>query len=643
MGGDAEAWPDGSGSDASVLDGGSLVLPAPEMRESADGMRSGWFDGWYKGCEPVTDAAGQPVLDETGHPAYRYADPVRKVGERWVIDRFDEGSGADGEPAYGQALYAKWATGQKQTVTFHANGGAWKDAAGASIDVVEVTVKRGEAVSASDVPAAPELEGHAFHSWRVGSPEGPMWSASSKVWQDTELYASWSRVEHVVEFDAAGGSAVSPRKVPHGEPVAEPATSRPGYELVGWWLDADGDGAIGEGEGVYDFAAPVTAPIRLIAKWQEKGPDPVVEYEVRFDLGYEGAPTVPSQTVQYGRVATRPAPDPEREGYEFRGWRTAAGGAGEAWDFATPITEAHVGAGNVLTLHADWHAPEELTVTFDAGCGAFEGAGEGGSGAREVAVAVMEGEPVAAPEAAPKRTGWQFAGWHAASEGAPPEDWDGDGESAVPLGEAWDFEDAVASSMTLHARWSLRLDVTVPVSVAFAVDASTGEATPPDPGRYALKSRTVREVEVEAAALRSEQAELEGFFELPAGALPEGATDAEALAAWRGALSAASLAFAPDAPGAPSVELPFAGERAGSAWLSSHALTDAERASCRLAAFDYADSGAALDEAWQGADPSERLPLRLGLSIPADRLEVRDGLDGMRPITRLALTVSARE
>ena len=60
-----------------------------------------------------------------------------------------------------------------------------------------------------------------------------------------------------------------------------------------------------------------------------------------------------------------------------------------------------------------------------------------------------------------------------------------------------------------------------------------------------------------------------------------------------------------------------------------------------MAAFGYA--GTAFDELWQGADPSERLPLELGMSIPSDKLGVRTDLDGEHPITRLQVTVAARE
>ena len=59
----------------------------------------------------------------------------------------------------------------------------------------------------------------------------------------------------------------------------------------------------------------------------------------------------------------------------------------------------------------------------------------------------------------------------------------------------------------------------------------------------------------------------------------------------------------------------------------------------RIPAFAYGATSP--DGAWQGADPSQRLALDVGLSI-APGLEVRAGQPGAVPIARLEVTVSAR-
>lgn len=288
-----------------------------------------------------------------------------------------------------------------------------------------------------------------------------------------------------------------------------------------------------------------------------------------------------------------------------------------------------------------------VRVTFDAGRGSFEG--DVGS---VIERSVPKGSPVALPSP-PRRAGWQFGGWHVA--GAPQEGWDAEGSSALPLGDAWDFSRPVTEDLELHARWELRLDVTVPVSVAFAVDADSGAVSAPEPGRYALKSRTVAPVTVERLAVESWQDELDAFFELA----PDGGADGEGAARaaaagradgaqgpWQAALGETALSVGVVGDAA-AIELALAdGDGAGTganggagSWSNAHVLTPEEWTSFGLAAFDY---GALPDDAgWVGEERCEKLPLRLDLRI-SDRLSVKLGQPGAVPITHLKVTVSAR-
>ncbi len=78
----------------------------------------------------------------------------------------------------------------------------------------------------------------------------------------------------------------------------------------------------------------------------------VPQYTVTYDAG-DGASTVDSQTVAFGKLATAPA-DPTREGYTFKGWQLS----GEAYDFATPVT-------GDITLTALWEKNAEPTPDPD--------------------------------------------------------------------------------------------------------------------------------------------------------------------------------------------------------------------------------------------------------------------------------------
>ncbi len=412
--------------------------------------------------------------------------------------------------------------------------------------------------------------------------------------------------EHTVTFDAGrgvfgDGESVLRELIDQGACIEdpEPAPTRQGWSFVGWYVasgdtdiswDSQGESTVPLGEE-WDFSRRVFEDVCLHAKWTEPSGADSVELGIavadRACLPNVGDTGSASLGVAVGLVKIGGSDSGDKYG------GTASLGVAVGYRAAT----------------------REVTVRFEAGLGSFEG----GSVIEETA-AVNE---VLEPPEDPKRAGWQFGGWYLA--GSPDEAWDMEGVSTVPLGEEWDFSRGVAGDVTLHARWELRLDVTVPVSVAFAVDASTGEAIGPDPGRYALRSRTVRDVEVESLALECRQGELEAFFEEPA-------------AGWQAALSATTLSLGGER--APEIALPFAdASSAGPAWQVSRPLTEAERAGWRVPAFSYGATPP--DGAWQGSDPSQRLALDVGLTI-GDGLEVKTGQPGAVPIAHLRVTVSAR-
>ncbi len=599
-----------------VLDGATVAAPDPVVATREHYRVEAWCTD--PGCAPGTEYDwSRPVLGNLTLYA-KWAGPECDEGRYWlhmgdgVADAELPGTNKDD------------ATGDDK--------GAWTDA---STYYGRFLVGKGVTLP------EPSRVGYTFCGWHEGATEqealaGKPVSYISKDWpgaggdaaEERRFWAKWEKIpdppipgeEVTVTFETNGGTAIDPVLVPIGSVVDRPATDpvRNGYAFAGWYANASRTIP-------FDFAAPVTVDTTVYARWTKDAVDPDATYVVAFDS--MGGSTVASQRVAPGGMAQVPD-DPTRAGYRFVGWyadraSAVAAGADGRFDFSSPIE------GNV-TAYAGWEALV-FTVTFDAAGGVFEGLG---ANVQSVTIEVAGNAPVPSGEipSDPKRSGWQFGGWYLPDESA--------GDSDVVLGEAWDSASDVVASMRIYAKWNVRLDVTVPVSVGFAVDAGTGAVATPEMGAYALKSRTVRPVEVEAVALRSERSELEGFFELPEGALPDGASEADRLAAWRGALAATRLTLLAGAPGAAPIGLPLAGDADGSAWRSAYALTEAERAIYRLAAFSYA--GAAFDPTWQGADPSERLPLELGMSIPTDRLGVRTDLDGERPVTRLQVTVAAQ-
>ncbi len=123
---------------------------------------------------------------------------------------------------------------------------------------------------------------------------------------DDETPTPSETTEYTVSFDTDGGSTVPAQKVTTGGYASAPeAPTRDGFTFAAWTLN-----------GVdYDFTAPVTGDITLIARWVAMGP-----YTVTFK-DVDGT-VLKTEEVPLTETATPPA-DPSRPGYAFIGWDTA--------------------------------------------------------------------------------------------------------------------------------------------------------------------------------------------------------------------------------------------------------------------------------------------------------------------------------
>ncbi len=478
-------------------------------------------------------------------------------------------------------------------------------------------------------PVWPKEEGatddYVFDVWCDEA--GVAFNFATPVSADTRLYATWIKkdVEHKeVSVTLKGCGGVMPHPDDPAQTVGEYTTTklagahyplpddpvRGGHTFQGWFTAEVGGTQVTGADTIGD------ADVTLYAQWKAN------TYRVCYHENHGSAPlsyTDPAVVTYDGtdvafadweRVRTE-GHFTKPDGMDLDGWCTTKDGTGQRFKAGDPIKNLTEVGGKVVDVYALWkkdgtveEGPFDVTFYFN----------DGVTGPHVVKDVEKFGTvPEEDPVKAPKRTGYQFAGWYT-----------DDGTFA----QRWTFADQIVADTSLYAKWEVRLDVTVPVAVGFAVDAMTGEVTTPDVGRYALKSRTVVPVEVASFGTASEQADLEGFFSLADGA------------GWEDTLKDTALSVKSERA-AGTIELPLAqGGPVGSSWASAHALTDAERADYALPAFSYA--GVAFDETWAGADPSERLPLELGMRIPADKLEVRADLAGPVPITHLKVTVVAK-
>ena len=186
-----------------------------------------------------------------------------------------------------------------------------------------------------------------------------------------------------VSFNTNGGSAVDDQLVEVGTTATKPSPdpTRDGYTFAGWYSD----------EALttpFDFTTPIEADTTLYAKWVENP----VYHTVTFNSN--GGSAVEAQSVVDGELATKPAPDPTREGYTFGGWYIDEATL-VPFNFSTPIVAD-------VTLYAKWtEVAATYTVTFNSNGGSAVPSQE-----------VKAGEKATKPEN-PTREGYTFVAWFA--------------------------------------------------------------------------------------------------------------------------------------------------------------------------------------------------------------------------------------
>jgi uncharacterized repeat protein (TIGR02543 family) len=176
------------------------------------------------------------------------------------------------------------------------------------------------------------------------------------------------------------------------------------------------------------------------------GSDPVGTTGYTVSFNSNGGSAVPSQIVDSGGTANRPA-DPTRSLYTFDDWYSNTG-LTTVYDFSTPVT-------GDITLYAKWN-PVGYTVSFNS------------NGGSAVPSQPVDSGGTATRPADPTRSGYAFDDWY----------------SNTGLTTVYDFTTPVTSDITLHAKWNPRL-----VAMEWIQGGTFTMGSPvSEPGRYAEES-----------------------------------------------------------------------------------------------------------------------------------------------------------
>ena len=188
----------------------------------------------------------------------------------------------------------------------------------------------------------PTRTGYTFLGWSLSStatsasyqPGG-----SIKLTASATLYAVWRINTYTVSYNANGGSgAPASQTKTYGVTLTLSSTTptRTGYTFSAWNTAQNGSGTSYAPGGSYTANAAAT----LYAQWQANA------YAVTFDA-QGGSVTPAGKSVTYGQPYGA-LPVPERPGYRFDGWFTAAAGG-------TQVTaETVVAVTAAQTLYAHW-------------------------------------------------------------------------------------------------------------------------------------------------------------------------------------------------------------------------------------------------------------------------------------------------
>ena len=290
---------------------------------------------------------GEPAVSRDGYTLVGW-QPTATVNKWDANTVYNPGTAVTGN--WGNVtLKAVW-TPTVYTVTFDTDGGS-------ALASRTYNIETGLA----DL-AVPTKTGYTFQSWKVVSNTGRGLvagdtvkdSIGTGVWGNITLKAVYTPNTYTLSYDLNGASGTAPdsKTVTFDAAYGNlPTVNRSGYGFDGWYTEKTGGTKI-TNESVYTVAGDST----LYAHWIANG------YTVRFyynygTMGEFDNPKGVTYDAPYGELKT-----PTRDGYNFMGWYTEAGGG-------TKVTADTVYkiAGD-SNLYAQWEKAT-YTLTFDANGG----------------------------------------------------------------------------------------------------------------------------------------------------------------------------------------------------------------------------------------------------------------------------------
>lgn len=185
-----------------------------------------------------------------------------------------------------------------------------------------------------EAPANPEKTGYDFAGWKNGD---ALFDFSTPITTNITLKAEWTLHNYTITYKNVTEHENPDTYTIEDEIILKAPTkgTEPAQTIFVQWHSEET-----LQKPIEKIAKGTTGNKIFYAEWSDKA-----VYTVTFNT--DGGSEVAVQRVKDGEKATKPATDPEKEGYTFKGWD---------FDFATPITENK-------TVNAKWEI-KKYTVTF---------------------------------------------------------------------------------------------------------------------------------------------------------------------------------------------------------------------------------------------------------------------------------------
>ena len=218
----------------------------------------------------------------------------------------------------------------------------------------------------------PTRTGYKFLGWYTSASGGTKIYTSTVVESETILYAHWEKMKYTVTLNANGGSipvtngwsgsgSSAQKSITYYTTYGTlPTPTRTGYNFTGWFTSASGGSSI-----TSSTVMNKTSNHTIYAHWEGKS------YDVLYHSNYSGAGPSSQTGFKYGTsTALRTISDLgySRNGFDFKGWATSAGG-GVVYTDGQSVSYLS-STGGTIDLYAVWEG-KSYTVTANANGGSF--------------------------------------------------------------------------------------------------------------------------------------------------------------------------------------------------------------------------------------------------------------------------------